>query len=401
MVLTSKQEEGLKIAVQRYKNKEPYTVIAGYAGVGKSTLVSFIIEALNLNPDTDVAYIAYTGKASEVLRHKGCPNAMTAHKLLYYSKKMPDGSFVTRPRPTIGGFKVIIVDEVSMLPRHMWELLLTHNIHVIACGDPEQLPPVKADKEKLDILDYPHIFLDEVMRQAQDSEIIRLSMDIRAGNPISYMKGNQVMVLPYREANEAMYDWADQIICATNRTRNDINMAMRSMHGRGPDPEEGDKVISLSNQWEIFSDNQEANLINGTIGYLGHSYKDHTRYPIYNFPNPVPVLMADFTSESGEHFGYLRMDYQAILTGKKYLTPQQEYRIFSNKNLKGTEPLEFNYGYAITGHRAQGSEWGKVLAFEESFPFNSEEHRRWLYTVATRAQDKLVLITETEGVYNK
>ena len=121
MVLTSKQEEGLKIAVQRYKNKEPYTVIAGYAGVGKSTLVSFIIEALNLNPETDVAYIAYTGKASEVLRHKGCPNAMTAHKLLYYSKKMPDGSFVTRPRPTIGGFKVIIVDEVSMLPRHMWE----------------------------------------------------------------------------------------------------------------------------------------------------------------------------------------------------------------------------------------------------------------------------------------
>jgi superfamily I DNA/RNA helicase len=111
--------------------------------------------------------------------------------------------------------------------------------------------------------------------------------------------------------------------------------------------------------------------------------------------------MADFTSESGEHFGYLRMDYQAMLTGKKYLTPQQEYRIFANKALKGTEPLEFNYGYAITGHRAQGSEWGKVLAFEENFPFNSEEHRRWLYTVATRAQDKLVLITESEGVYAK
>ena len=190
MVLTSKQEEGLKIAVQRYKNKEPYTVIAGYAGVGKSTLVSFIIEALNLNPETDVAYIAYTGKASDVLRHKGCPNAMTAHRLLYFSQKRPDGSFVTRPRPIIGRFKLIVVDEVSMLPCNMWDLLLSHHIHVIACGDPEQLPPVKPSLHKLDILDHPHIFLDEVMRQAQDSEIIRLSMNIRAGNPISYIKGN-------------------------------------------------------------------------------------------------------------------------------------------------------------------------------------------------------------------
>ena len=69
MILTAKQEQGLKIAVERYNNHEPYTIIAGYAGVGKSTLIRFIISALNL-PREQVAYIAYTGKAAQVLRNK-------------------------------------------------------------------------------------------------------------------------------------------------------------------------------------------------------------------------------------------------------------------------------------------------------------------------------------------
>ena len=136
MILTRKQEEGLKIAVERHRAHEKYTVIAGYAGTGKSTLVQFIIAALNLNAD-DVAYVTFTGKAASVLRHKGCPNAMTAHKLLYYSKRMPSGKFVFKPRPILeGNYSLIVVDEISMLPKDLWELLLSHNIPVIACGDP-------------------------------------------------------------------------------------------------------------------------------------------------------------------------------------------------------------------------------------------------------------------------
>ena len=76
MELTAKQEEALKIAVVRYQIGMPYTVIAGYAGSGKSTLVKFIISALNI-PDEKVAYVAYTGKAANVLKNKGCPNATT------------------------------------------------------------------------------------------------------------------------------------------------------------------------------------------------------------------------------------------------------------------------------------------------------------------------------------
>ena len=83
MILTKKQEEGLKIAVSRYYNNEPYTCISGYAGSGKSTLIKFIIASLDVDPEVEVAYVAYTGKAANVLQSKGCPNATTAHKLLY------------------------------------------------------------------------------------------------------------------------------------------------------------------------------------------------------------------------------------------------------------------------------------------------------------------------------
>ena len=69
-----------------------------------------------------------------------------------------------------------------MLPTDMWNLLLSHHIYILACGDPEQLPPINP-KDNNHVLDNPHVFLDEIMRQAQESEIIRLSMHVREGHP--------------------------------------------------------------------------------------------------------------------------------------------------------------------------------------------------------------------------
>lgn len=104
-------------------------------GTGKSTLIRFIVDALDIDPER-VGYIAYTGKAAQVLRSKGCPTAMTAHRLLYKSHQKPDGTFIHIPKTSISGYDMIVVDEVSMLPKPMWDLLLTHGIYVIACGDP-------------------------------------------------------------------------------------------------------------------------------------------------------------------------------------------------------------------------------------------------------------------------
>ena len=180
MVLTRKQEEGLKIALERYKHGEKYTCISGYAGTGKSTLIKFIIAAMNLKEE-DVRYIAYTGKAANVLKNKGCPGATTAHKLLYYAKLMPNGKYFFKPK-TPGemmseGIKIVVVDEISMLPKTIWNLLCSHSFYILACGDPEQLPPVpdeSGEDPNNHVLDHPHVFLDEIMRQAQESEIIRL-----------------------------------------------------------------------------------------------------------------------------------------------------------------------------------------------------------------------------------
>lgn len=389
MILTNKQEQGLKLAVARYKAKEPWTCIAGYAGTGKSTLVKFIISALNLQPE-DVAYVTFTGKAASVLRHKGCPNAMTAHKLLYFSKRMPNGRFVFKPRPSLeGNYSLIVVDEISMLPNDLWELLLSHKKHVIALGDPFQIPPIdkKADNH---VLDKPHIFLDEIMRQATESEIIRLTMDIRDYKAPEYFKGEEIQVLRPHEVVDGMYHWADQIICATNRKRHEINNYMRQAAGRGIEPESGDKIICCRNCWDKVDMTGDNALVNGTIGTLGEFAAGFQSYPIFGFPE-VPVMHAQILTTDGV-FEEVVMDYQALKEGKPFLTSEQAYQIYRRPDLKNLEPVEFNYGYAITGHRAQGSEWDKILVFEEKFPFDKEEHARWLYTAATRASEKLVLV---------
>lgn len=106
------------------------------SGSGKSTLVRFIIEALDIPPD-EVRYVSLTGKASEVLRKKGNSNAITAHKLLYQAKQRKDGTYFFDPRKALEGLpKIIVVDEVSMLPKDMWDLLCSHPVYILALGDP-------------------------------------------------------------------------------------------------------------------------------------------------------------------------------------------------------------------------------------------------------------------------
>lgn len=390
MELTRKQEEGLRIAIDRYNHNEPYTVIAGYAGTGKSTLINFIIAALEVNPEDEVAYITFTGKASEVLREKGCPNAMTAHKLLYYSKQMPNGKFFYRPRPSLEkDYKVIVVDEVSMLPKDMWDLLLIHGIYVIACGDPFQIPPIDKNQDN-GILNNPHIFLDEVMRQAKESDIICLSMDIREGKKINPFKGNDTQVFNKKDLCDGMYFWADQILVSTNKSRHDINSYIRDDLGRGFEPEINDKVICLRNCWDTLSEKQCDPLINGSIGTISAMHMESIDYIIMGQKVTTPVLVTDLIT-SNDEYKNLHIDYTALTTGEKFFTPRQEYVIRKNKQ-NPELPIEFNFGYAITGHRAQGSQWNKVLVLEESFPFEKIEHARWLYTTVTRAAEKLTLI---------
>lgn len=383
--LTDKQKEGIEIAKRRYRLGEQYTCIAGYAGTGKSTLVRFLIKELNI-PMDDIAYACYTGKASLVLQQKGLP-AMTLHKLLYKSFKNKDGTFTHIPKNELEHpYKLIVIDEISMCPEKIWLQALKHGIHIIALGDPFQLPPIGRDNG---VLADPHIFLTEIMRQALESEIIKLSMDIREGKPLKLMDGKDVKIISKDQVVSGMYTWADQILCGKNITRRTINSQMRRMLNKGEEPEEGDKIICLKNYWETL--NEPGNpLINGMIGeissinlgrdngILGRDMK------ISFYPNfAIEEAPFDFC------FRNLEVDYKLIKEGTPTMAKNAQPIYWKSGFVK--KPLmEFDYGYAITVHKSQGSQFDKILLFEENI--NREMHSRWLYTAVTRAISKIVIV---------
>ena len=390
MELTKRQEQGLKVAIARYQNREKYTCISGYAGSGKSTLVKFIVQSLpGIDPEKDVVYATFTGKAAQVLLKKGNKNVSTLHKLLYESLPRPDGTWYRKPVERIP-YKIVVIDEVSMVPDSMIQQLFRYSCYVIALGDPFQLPPVTKDDANT-LLDKPHVFLNEIMRQAQESEIIRVSMDIREGKDLSLFDGKEVKVFDKSQFTTDMMLWADQVLVGTNATRINLNNTMRDMLGRTGGPQEGDKVICLKNEWDIMADNYDP-LVNGTIGFLKNPYSTYVTFPRYLGGHRFDVLQSDFVTDGGATFTDLNMDKKMIMTGDKCCDWKTAYAIGRNQAHKYKLPKEFTYGYAITCHKSQGSQWDKVLIVEEKFPFDKTEHARWLYTAVTRAAEKAVII---------
>ena len=391
MELTPKQQEGLKIALERHKANEKYTVIAGFAGTGKSTLVKFIIDALDVDKDK-VAYATYTGKAAEVLRKKGNPNAMTLHKLLYDSIPRQGGGFIRIPKKQLD-YSIVVVDEVSMVPKTMVDMLLAHRIYILFLGDPFQLPQIDK-KETHTLLDKPHIFLDQVMRQAAESEIIQLTMKIRNGEDIPFMHGKEVIVAPKAELVTGHLTWADIIICATNKTRHNMNRQKRELLGYSGVLQTGERIIVKRNYWEDCDEDGNA-LVNGTIGTVANPYESFVRITSYvkNDSRDLPLIGCIFTPDGGKSFDTFEIDKDYLLKEEPCVDWRVSYQLGKLKPKIGDIlPKQATYGYALTCHAAQGSEFDKVLVIEESFPFDKVEHARWLYTACTRAAEKLVLV---------
>ena len=365
-------------------------------GSGKSTLVTFIIAALGVDPHEDVAYVAFTGKAATVLAQKGCPNAITAHKLLYDACQQSDGSYIFIPKEELDkDFKVIVIDEVSMLPIRMWEQLLSHHVYVLALGDPFQLPPISKNDDN-HVLEHPHVFLNEIMRQAQESEIIRFSMHIREGKSISSYRADnkEVMILSPKDLYKDVYLWADQVLCATNDKRIEVNNLFREYKGFGTEPEIGDKIIGLHNRWEFCSrDGRDMPLTNGTIGTITSFRKKSIWLPRYVSSFPYLYIYTNMDAEDGSIFKNIPIDYLCLKEGKRTLTEKQLMMMKRSKRFPYGPPYDFAYAYAITYWKAQGSQWDKVLALEEGHPFDRETHLKAIYTAITRASKKLVWVT--------
>ena len=278
-----------------------------------------------------------------------------------------------------------------MASNELIKQLFKHRVYVICLGDPFQLPPINPEDDN-HLLDKPHVFLDEIHRQAQESEIIRLSMAIREEKPLELFDGNDVKVISKKQMVNGMYTWADQILCAKNETRININNEMREMLGREGAPQDGDKVICLRNYWDVASDNGDP-LVNGTIGYLKNSYSRTVNYPYWiNGGGRFEVIDSDVVTDTGATLSHLLLDKRLILEGRESLDWKTRYALGKNEKTQWMVPKEFTYGYAITCHKAQGSSFPKVLIIEENFPFQKTEHARWLYTALTRAEEKAVIV---------
>lgn len=339
---------------------------------GKSTIINHFIDLTGIMEYT--RFVTFTGKASLVLQRKGLP-ATTIHKLIYNAhKNYRTGRFYFTLKPELeGDIRLIVIDEVSMVPMKLLKDLMSFNIPIVALGDPGQLEPIGEDNG---LLKAPDIFLDEIHRQAEDNSIIRLSMMARQKKPIPYIYDDaNVKVIRRDEVTMGMFCWADQVLCARNNTRRQINAEMREHLGFSGDlPNRNDKVICLKNYWDILNDDGYP-LINGTIG-------------------KVTGIV------TGKDYGILGqktlIDFQSDYSLPNYYGVEIDSNIF-----KGNAPLvtnskskrlicEFDFGYAITCHKAQGSEFEKVLVYEEFLKSNA--HERWLYTAITRASQKLVLV---------
>lgn len=391
MILTNEQEQALKTIIAKYKNHEKYVTVCGYAGVGKSTLVKFAIEALDVAEDK-VAYACFCGKAAEVLRKKGNKNAMTLHKLLYDSIPRKGGGFFRKPKIKLE-YDIVVVDEISLAPKSMLDMLLKHKVFCIFIGDNFQLPQIDKN-EAHNFLDNSDVFLSTVMRQAAESEIIQLTMKIRQREDINYFQGQEVQILPHTQLNTGMLLWADQILTATNVKRHNINQEMRKLLGYNNLLCNNEKIVVKRNYWDDCNEDGDA-LVNGTVGTITNIYDSFIKLPLnIKIQNhTIPTICGDITPEFGASFKNINLDKNFLIKEEPCVDWRVSYQVGKMKNKIGDIlPKQVTYGYALTCHAAQGSEWDKVLVLEENFPFDKIEHARWLYTACTRASEKLVLI---------
>ena len=336
IVLTEHQHKCLKEVVKLFNEGKRIITIAGYAGTGKSTVINTLVHELNLQ--NNVAYATFTGKASLVLRNKGLP-ATTIHKLIYDCATDEFGNIYTFLKSSLDNpnVKLIVIDEISMVSKKLLDDLLSFNIPIIALGDIGQLEPIGEDNG---LLKKPDYILTEIIRQAADNPIIYLSMLAREGR-FDRMDNDKVKVLRKKDFDLSMVEWADQCLCGFNQTRKFINSNMRKYYFNtdNPLPIVNDKIISLRNCWRTF-DSKHNPLINGTIGYVT-KIDSNLQYR----------FRISFKDEDNDSM-YTQLGIQTAL--------------FLNKPIPQTnkKPI-FDYGYAITCHKAQGSEYNKVLLIDE------------------------------------
>lgn len=370
-IWSPQQDEALKAAAawlkdvgadggRRRLNQQIFRLF-GYAGTGKTLLARHLAEHV----DGEVAFAAFTGKAASMLRRRGADGATTIHSLIYRPRggEEDEPSFVINRDSAAATARLIIIDECSMVDEDLGRDLLSFGVPVLVLGDPAQLPPVKGGGFFTD--HEPDIMLTEVHRQARDNPIIEMSMRIRDGEGLGRGQYGESRVIGRKELKAEDALSADQVLVGRNASRRAYNTRMRQLIGRWDwRPAAGDKLVCLRN-------NRKKGLLNGGLWIV-----KEVGTPKRNL---FSLRLAPEEKPDGKAV--------AVSVPPQYFDPEAEGSGLSGASRAGDA---FDYGYALTVHKAQGSQWEDVLLLDESFAF-PEYRARWLYTGLTRAERRVTV----------
>ncbi|HEV7718332.1 MAG TPA: AAA family ATPase [Arsenicitalea sp.] len=357
------QDQALKDVSAWLKDKDGAQVfrLFGWAGTGKSTLARHLAQGVK-----SVKYAAFTGKAALVMRKNGCRGASTIHSLIYslVSEKEGEPKFILDPESEAASADLIVIDEVSMVDENLGRDLLSFGTKVLVLGDPFQLPPVQG--AGFFTASEPDIMLTEIHRQAADNPIIRMSMDIREGGYLERGRYGESEVIGKDQVDRNAVLDADQVLVGRNKTRLEYNDRLRELKNLPfHEPVVGDRLVCLRN-------NPVKKLLNGQIWTIDEVKKKNAgRYAL--------VLDSDDVNSKVQA---KVVTHRAFFSGEEDTLSWPERRQYD----------EFTFGYCLTVHKAQGSQWENVYLFDESFVFR-EERRRWLYTAVTRASEKITVVS--------
>lgn len=369
MELSEDQQAAYDQIDEWYHNGETDRLrLAGYAGTGKSTLIRLLIRAIPL-----AKVCALTGKAAYVLRRKGIP-ASTIHKLIYTPEDLcrrcdlparlpkPDTNEIVCSCEVKGktrrGFirqpfldaKLVIVDEASMINRDLQRDIESYGKPVLYVGDHGQLEPI-GDNPCL--MRDPDLRLERIHRQAETSSIIRFAHHVRVGGSPKRFESDDHVKIYTEGKHPSDIHLFDAVLCSTNRTRVAANSRIRTLLGREGPPAVGERLICLRNS-------TEHRVFNGMQATLAH----------IDLRECVLVAVDDDGVEYGP------MPYYPGQFGSEDISDDV-----------AREVTLWDFGYALTVHKAQGSEWNRVVVLERLA--STWSATRWRYTAATRAVEEL------------
>lgn len=364
------------------KNDMQYVSLGGYAGTGKTTLIAVLRKELHkLDKMLKVGFVSYTGKAARVLQNKLIQEKAvlkndtvgTIHSLIYTP--------IINTHEEIIGWKIkeeiecnlVIIDEASMVDGMIWEHLLSYHKPIIVVGDHGQLPPIRGN---FNLIQKPDVTLVEIHRQAKLNPIIGLSIQARENGEITPGKYSDTVIKFSSDDSETgerltellnNYSPDTLILCGYNTTRKRLNSYIRNSLGfESPEPVSGDRVICLRN-------NHKARIYNGMLGTIVRIEKKNEQW-----------YAADIAMDG------INEEYSGLISVAQF---NADTALNFTENRKYTMKGDlFDFGYALTVHKAQGSQAKRVVLFEERFKkMDDDQWKRWLYTAVTRAEEELYI----------